>query len=60
MKTGILFLTFGIALVFADIHDDIRKLSDEMDIVKSEIVSLQEKLQMIRISEEDLHHIARE
>lgn len=54
------FLVFGAASVLADIHDEIRKISDEMDLVKSEIVSLQEKIRLMRVNEEDLHRIARE
>lgn len=60
MHMYIPFLVFGAASVLADIHDEIRKISDEMDLVKSEILSLQEKIRLMRVSEEDLHRIARE
>uniref|UniRef100_A0A8W8MVW6 Collagen-like protein 2 n=2 Tax=Magallana gigas TaxID=29159 RepID=A0A8W8MVW6_MAGGI len=58
MHMYIPFLVFGAASVLADIHDEIRKISDEMDLVKSEIVSLQEKIRLMRVNEEDLHRIA--
>jgi hypothetical protein len=59
MKTYVTFLVLGVVSVLADIQYEIRKLSDDMELVKSEILSLQEKIRLVMVQEADLREIAR-